>query len=419
MTLVVKTFSRITDFAALASEWDALEATQTLHIPFRSSTWNRLWWKHFRRKSSGVQDCLRLTIVRDAAGALVAVAPMMLTHRPARLPIRTRELQFLGADSNVTELRGMLCLPGHETAVLEALSGYFATRSDWDWIQWRGLPGGQTPPLADFRSSREVPVFYLPLPATWEALQASLSRNMKEALRKCYNSLARDKHEYQFRVLSEPAEISHGLTRLLDMHTMRAAATGTIRHPDVFAAPHARRFIAEFVDEMAARGGVRIFALNVAGVAIAMRLGFLYGNELYLYYSGYDPAWGQYSVMTTVVAEAIKWAISQGYQCANLSTGADSSKARWRPTRVDYLDGLQPSPTWRGQLALAAMEMVRERIRPRIARRQAPSREERDRPAATDAAAAAPAAAQITAGRRKPAQPARISTIPANGSVSS
>jgi CelD/BcsL family acetyltransferase involved in cellulose biosynthesis len=383
MSLAVKTFRRVTDFAALAGEWDALEANQTMYLPFRSATWNALWWRHFRRQTAGVRDCLRLTTVRDAAGALVAVAPMMLTHRPARLPIRTRELQFLGADSNITELRGMLCLPGQEAAVLQALAGHFAARADWDWIQWRGLPSGETPPLGGFRVSGCVPVFHLPLPETWDALQARLSRNMKEALRKCYNSLARDKHDHQFRVLSEPGEIARALPVLLDLHARRAAVADAVPHPNVFAAPNARAFIAAFVDEMAGRGAVRLFMLSVAGTAVAMRLGFLSADHLYLYYSGYDPAWGQYSVMTTVVAEAIKWAISQGYHCVNLSTGADSSKTRWRPERTDYLDGEQPSPSWRGHLALAAMDMVRERIGPRAAPSLLP--EDRGQPASVNA----------------------------------
>ena len=101
--------------------------------------------------------------------------------------------------------------------------------------------------------------------------------------------------------------------------------------------------------------------LCIAGEAVALRLGFVHDDELYLYYSGYDPAWGRYSVMTTVVAEAIKWAIGQGFGRVNLSTGSDVSKTRWRPSHVEYVEGVQPAAGLRGPVALAAMEMLRER----------------------------------------------------------
>jgi CelD/BcsL family acetyltransferase involved in cellulose biosynthesis len=52
---------------------------------------------------------------------------------------------------------------------------------------------------------------------------------------------------------------------------------------------------------------------------------------LYLYYSGFDQDWGKYSVMTTTVAEAIRYAIARQVPRVHLSMGADVSKSRWGP----------------------------------------------------------------------------------------
>ncbi len=359
MRLAVDTATQPHAFQHLAAEWDALASGAVPRTPFQSSTWHRLWWKHFQRTGAKVRDELRLYTLRDPAGALVAVAPMMLTHRPGSLPIRTRELQFLGADSNVTEIRGLVCRDGCGTDVLDALAGHLAGQPEWDWVQWRGLPADGPLPGGGFRPRRHLQDFYLPLPASWDALKSGLPRNMKESLRKCYNSLARDGHIHDMQVIADPDAIRPALQRLLEMHAMRSELHGTVPHIDVFAAPEARAFIAEYIDEIASRGGVRLFVLRVAGRPVAMRIGFAYGEELYLYYSGYDPAWGRYSVMTTVVAEAIKWAIGQGYRRVNLSTGCDVSKTRWRPCHVEFVEGVQPSARWRGRIALAAMEAVR------------------------------------------------------------
>jgi len=64
---------------------------------------------------------------------------------------------------------------------------------------------------------------------------------------------------------------------------------------------------------------MRVFQLAIAGDVVALRIGFVIGGSLYLYYSGFDPRWSKYSVMTTTVVEAVKYAIGQGLTAINLS----------------------------------------------------------------------------------------------------
>jgi hypothetical protein len=87
---------------------------------------------------------------------------------------------------------------------------------------------------------------------------------------------------------------------------------------------------------------------------VAARIGFVIGDSLYLYYSGFDPAWGKYSVMTTTVAEAIKYAIDQGLATVNLSPGTDVSKTRWGARVVPVQGAMQVRSSWRSQIAYAA-----------------------------------------------------------------
>lgn len=77
-----------------------------------------------------------------------------------------------------------------------------------------------------------------------------------------------------------------------------------------------------------------MFELRVAGEVVASRVGFATGEAIYLYYSGYDPQWGRYGVMTTTLAEIVCYAIGCGLASLNLSTGDDVSKTRWRPDRI-------------------------------------------------------------------------------------
>jgi len=97
----------------------------------------------------------------------------------------------------------------------------------------------------------------------------------------------------------------------------------------------------------AERDQLRIFELEVDGKIVAARMAFLLGEELYLYYSGYDLAWRKHSIMTTLMCECFKWAIECGVKVVNLSTGKDPSKLRWRGREVMFHDSLLMSPTRR------------------------------------------------------------------------
>lgn len=364
--LHVETIADEAGFDRLTPEWERLDASLSPRTPFSAPLWCRTWWRHFRRTRLAARDEMRVLAVRDT-GTLVAVAPMMLTLRPAIGPIRTRELQFFGADPYVTEIRGPVCRPENAEAALAALAAHLKSEaSDWDWVQWRGLRKAQ--PEADFAHRAialtgysELQNHFLPLPESWEAFRASLSRNIKESLRKCYNSLARDGHGFALRVVEAPGEVEDALATFLRLHRMRAETSGTVDHLDVFGRPEARDFLLDWGRSLARRGEIRIFQLVIAGEVVATRIGIVLGRELYLYYSGYDTAWGRYSVMTTTVAEALRWAIEHGFSIANLSTGTDVSKMRWRPRQAVYAAGYQVSRSLKSRLAFASVEALRNR----------------------------------------------------------
>ena len=361
--LTVETLTSADAFDSLAPAWRELEARAHLTLPFQTFAWNHAWWRHFAARHAWVRDELRLITVRDASGQLVAVAPMMLTRRPGVGPLSVRHLGFFGADPNITEVRGPLIDPAHEAEVTTAIGEHMAGLSRrHDRITWCGVrpgsPADERLTAVGARVTREIPCFLLPLPATWEELRSSRPRNLKESLRKCYNSLKRDNHVFTVDVARSVDEVRAAMPRFLELHQSRSLRDDTIRHRDVFAAPSSQAFLAEVVERFAAQDQARVFQLRIDGKVVAARIGFVLADTLYLYYSGYDPEWAPYSVMTTTVAEAIKLAIDWKLRWVNLSTGSDVSKTRWAPQEVVYREATLVSSTLRGKLAAAAHEAV-------------------------------------------------------------
>ncbi|GAC1626108.1 MAG: hypothetical protein NVS9B10_13730 [Nevskia sp.] len=367
MRLSVSELTELSALEAIADEWQALAAQLDPLTPFAAPLWNLLWWKHFRADRPLLRDALRVFVMRDEAARLVAVAPMILTQRPGVGPLRVRQLHFLGADPNITELRGMSCRPEHEPRAVAALTEHLqaAAAGDWHWLQWSGLRSdldailAAQPVPAALSYTDPIPSYVLALPDSWDAFRGGLSRNIKESLRKCYNSLKRDGHAFRFRCVSDPGSADAAIRRFLELHTARAGAGLAVHHSNVFSTPQSRAFLAGYAQAMATRGQLQVFQIEIAGAVVATRIGFTFGRTLYLYYSGYDPAWGRYSIMTTVLAEAIKWAIANGYTSVNLSTGNDVSKTRWSPVEIRFHNAVLKRRHWRARLAYGAYAALR------------------------------------------------------------
>ena len=354
----------------LLAEWNALHERISPNMPFTSANWNALWWKHHRSDRLFKRDELCLIVVRDAQNALIAVAPMMSTWRPAIGPLRLHTLRFFGADPNVTELRGLVCEPENEVAAIEAVLKCLKHEYPHaDWIEWGALRQENWRKAAgklsegSWSSNRETDGYHLELPATWEALRSSRSRNIKESIRRCYNSLKRDGLTPELRVIQSPEDTPAALATFFRLHAMRSLATNTITHADVFRKENERAFICEYARVQARRGELRIFQLLISGNVVASRIGFQNGDQIYLYYSGYDPSWSKYSVMTTLVVEAIKWSIEQRLAIVHLSTGSDVSKLRWGPVQTRYVALTEVRRSWRARLFFSIYQQAQGLLR--------------------------------------------------------
>jgi CelD/BcsL family acetyltransferase involved in cellulose biosynthesis len=274
-------------------------------------------------------------------GTLVGIAPLMLTERPARGP-RIRCLRYLGVDQNITELTGPLCGRADESEFHHTMLDYiFEHRTEWDCAILDGLREDGDGPSMACRYGRPVWApnvvdFVLPLAPTWQEFKASRSRNIKESLRKCTNSLKRDCLSPKFSVVSDARGLRQALDTFLELHAARAALRTTVTHDNVFVRPAARSFLYELADRCSASGQMRILSMEIDGRPVAVRIALVAGQSLYLYYSGYDPQYAKYGVMTHVVAGAIQYAIESGFHTVNLSSGKDVSKTRWSPTQTTF-----------------------------------------------------------------------------------
>jgi hypothetical protein len=177
--------------------------------------------------------------MRTERGQLVAIAPLLVSRRPSIGPLCIRQLQFFGADPNITEVRGLLALPEWRSEAYRALLRHVREEYvHWDSLVLSGIPSdledADLAGFAEFEWTGQTRNYLLPLPESWATLRAALPRNIKESLRKCYNSLKRDGRKFRLDIVEHADDVAEALERFFQFHAARARLTDTVCHGDVF-----------------------------------------------------------------------------------------------------------------------------------------------------------------------------------------
>jgi CelD/BcsL family acetyltransferase involved in cellulose biosynthesis len=359
--LDVEVATTVSALQALEADYEHLLRSTGNTLPFALHEWHMAWCNQFLESSPRIETRPMIHVARSTEGRCVAIVPLILTRRAVG-PVRVGTLDLLGADPSITEIRTSIIEPGYEARAMWAIRRKLADVGAVDWLNWCVVSDAQADALsgcAEIRFEKPLLDYVLDLPSSWEDFRGSLKRNIRESIRHCYNSLKNDGLTCELRIAQEVGEVKDALDRFFTLHAMRADLQGTIVHPNHFAKPRPRRFLHEVCTKLAARGIVRVFQLVIGGDVVALRIGFVVGDSLYLYYSGFSPRWAKYGVMTTTVVEAIKYAIGQHLRTVNLSPNRDVSKTRWGPREIVLKQAVQLAPAALSRLAWAGFKRVK------------------------------------------------------------
>ncbi|HEV7358237.1 MAG TPA: GNAT family N-acetyltransferase [Steroidobacteraceae bacterium] len=349
--MIVETIRTVAGIAALRADYDRLCRVASNKLPFALHEWHIAWCEHFLNCNPRIQEQALFYVVRNDERECVAIVPFVSCKRMLG-PLKILSVNFLGADPAITEIRAPLIETGYEEIAARAVQDHLAREGAWDWVDWTDISDafGSSLDTRQLHWQQGLSAYVLDLPRTWPEFQSGLKRNIRESLRHCYNSLKRDGHCFECAVIDRPEDIGEALDEFLRLHVMRADYKTSVIHPNRFSSRVSRDFLYSVCRQLAARGAVRIFQLRIGAKIVATRIGFVVGDSLYLYYSGFDPEWARYGVMTTTVAEAIKYAIAQGLATVNLSPTKDISKTRWGPREVTYRSAYQQGARLRSRL---------------------------------------------------------------------
>ncbi len=300
------------ELAQLEPEWREILPRCSLRNVFASPVWLRSWWEEF----SGERELMLLSVRRE--GNLVAVVPLM------RDGVR---LTFAG-DSAVCDYMDLIATPGSHADLLTALLRSLG-EEPWEKLALWAVPEGSATLAAlpivctslglAFEVEVEDVCPQIELPNSWDEYLSRLGKKDRHELRRKLRRLPQG-GEPDLEVLEVADEVEAALDDFLRMHTASRAEKAA------FMIGGVEPFFRRIVSALAQEGLVEMVFLRLGGVRVAGVLCFRSEDEVLLYNSGYDPAYGGLSVGLLSKALALQKAIENGCKRFDFLRGAEPYK---------------------------------------------------------------------------------------------
>lgn len=293
-------------FMAVQPAWDALVSAMG-GSPFYRHDFFRIWLDNFAPTTRW-----RILLARDEQGQLQAFLPLI----EERVSFYGLPVTQLSAAANPHSCRFDMVASDAKVAA-QAFLSHLNADARWDVVRLIDVPErgngfalyeaakAQGLPAGTWESLRSP---YLPLPATWEALQTQLTAKFKGNLRR-----RRKKLEEKGKVTFE--RCSGG--ELLDAHLEEGfilessgwkGEQGTAIAQDLAT----RGFYQELARRSAYQGELSLYFLRLDGRAVAFHYGLAVESRYYLLKPGYDESLKECSPGQLLMEEVIRDCISRG-----------------------------------------------------------------------------------------------------------
>jgi len=299
-------------FDEVAKEWSSLLSASASDTPFLTLAWQRVWW---RELGNGEPLCL------------LRFGDEGMAHGIAALRSHDGDITFVG-DQEVCDYNDFLISTGSENLFYRSLLDYLSEK-EWHTLRLYSLAQDSLtltclPGLAK-AEGYEVDIVQdevspgTVLPNSWDEYLTRLTKkNRHELRRKLRRLFLAD--GVRWYGLDDVQKINEGMDDFLSL--LRLSKQEKYR----FLTPEREKFFRGIAEELGALGLVRLFFMEIEGKRVASAFCLDYGSSRLLYNSGYNPAYGYYSVGLTLKALSLKSAIEEGKSYFDFLRGDESYK---------------------------------------------------------------------------------------------
>jgi CelD/BcsL family acetyltransferase involved in cellulose biosynthesis len=311
-------------FTALAADWDALYRAAPRATPFQTHAWLDAWWRAYGRAGR-----LRLVVVRDVSGRLVAAAPLHLRRRG---PVRVLA-PLGGAISDFTDVLVAEDLLASEevAAALACLRTALAEAGRWDVVDLPEVrPGSAADLLFDAWPARR---WSTPASACVEVHATGFEDLLRGLPGKRASEIRRRLRRADALGIEvapvPPAEAAEGVAEMIRLHEEQWEGRGG--NPEHLR-PRFSQHLSEAVTPMIRDRRAVLTRLRLGGELMAVNLVLLGHDMAGGYLLGVRPGlYKKLDFFPYLLRHDLQTATEAGLSVLSMLRGRESHKNRWNP----------------------------------------------------------------------------------------
>jgi len=336
--LFVKRINNQDEFSRLKEDWTSLLEKSKCDTIFLTWEWMHTWWECFKENKQ-----LFVLAVYEENENLVGIAPLCMDNKKiGGIPV-LNYIKFLGTMPISSDHLDLILYQDREKEVLETIVEYLSQENRWDLCILSNIPTssltgkllkeimGNRP----FQSEISQVCPYIPLPDQIEDFYSSLSRNMRNTIKRKRRSLYKKYDGFELVIWESPYEINDAMERLFELHEKRWMV---VEHKGNFVRNDVREFHKKIARLFLSTDMLRLYFLRVRGEYVATLYTFKYNNKLFYYQGGWDPEWSKDRVGSVLTSLVIEDAINKGCSEYDFLRGTEDYKTRLTNNKREEID---------------------------------------------------------------------------------
>lgn len=321
--------SSFKDFADHQINWNLLLSKSATQVPFLTYEYQRAWW-HTRGGGEWPQESNLVIIAGYQDDQLVGVAPLFhslnLEGKPA--------LMFVGA----IEVSDFLDFIGEPSQLPEFIKGLFDfLQSSPNVPQWEVLDFynilEDSPTLKLLQDEAEQqgwkheqtliqPAPYIPLPNDYQTYLENIDKKQRHEIRRKLRNAEQGFLESTLYITEDPAMLDSDIDAFINMMAQDPNKQAFLTEP-------MRQHIHKTARTAYEQGWLHLAFLLLNGKKAAANMSFIYNERLWLYNSGWEWDFREYSPGWVLLAYLIEWAIEHNLKEFDFMRGNEGYKYKF------------------------------------------------------------------------------------------
>ncbi len=312
----------------LEAEWNALLDESVTHVPFLRYEYLEAWWQTRGGGEWPAHSQLAIVTARRD-GRLVGIAPLFQAMNRQAQPA----LLLLGS-IEVSDYLDLIVRPADAADFTRQLLPYLggAGLAPWRSLDLYNLfESSPTLPALEAAAAAQGWSFsctvlqkapYIRLPGEWETYLAGIDKKQRHEIRRKLRRAEEMGAAIQLRFATEPDRIDDDIEGFIGLMAQDAEKAA-------FLTPPMREHMRLVVKCAFEKGCVQLAFLEINGQKAAAYLSFDYLDRMWVYNSGIDPRFSEYSPGWVLLGHLLKWANEQGRTEFDFMRGDEDYKYRF------------------------------------------------------------------------------------------